>query len=140
MTKTLRQALPMVGAIALVGSAVMAGSGTALAGRPVPEIDGGESGNCWPSSGGYAYATNVDLSANKGRWGFVMATLVQDGEEPQEFFVDAPLQLRTEVMQRVEVHPPGPAKPAVMTVTVTDRKGVPYEGPASFVTTVRFCE
>lgn len=136
MTKTLRRALPLVGAITLVGSAFMAGSGAALAGKPAPQIDGAYRGFCSGSIDDTLYRTSVDLSG-KGRWAFVMVTLQLSGEPPQEFFADTPLKVRVAPGQEIQVTTPGGPKSATMTVTVTDRKGVPE--PTAAVTTPPFC-
>jgi protocatechuate 3,4-dioxygenase beta subunit len=66
-------------------------------------------------------------------------TLEQEGEDAQVFYVDPPLKLENELERQVQVSPVATRKRATMTVTVTDRKGVPLEGGTRSVTTPEFC-
>ena len=140
MNTALRRTIPLVASAALVSSALLAGTGAVLADKPVPEINDAQNWKCVPSGLDTRYEVRLDLSTNKGRWAFVTVTLNQeDGVAPQHFFVDPPLKLENEIGQFVEVKAPGGEMPATMTVTLTDRKGVPYAEPGSSVRSSTFC-
>ena len=136
MTRNLDRALPLACALTLAGSALMAGSGVALAGKAPPTITGADIGYCNESGDDTRYRTTVHLEG-KGRWGFVTVTLNLPSE-PLDFPVDEPLRVRLAPEQEIVVFAPGTPVPATITVTVTSRKGDPVQGES--VTTPLFCD
>lgn len=120
MNHILRRSVPLVGAAALVSSALLAGTGAALAGKADPVVDVGV-GHC-TGVVDFRYYTMADLSANKGRWIFIEAKLEVDGEVVA---TDPPHRVQTGLEQVALRHGVGGA--ANITVTLTDRKGVSLE-------------
>jgi len=133
--QALRKSITLLGALALVSSALMVGTGATLAAKPDP-VASVTGAKCGPLiSPDFQYRVTYDVSANKGRWLFVMGELtLADGTTP-----DTNHSVSTKVDKKrslqVETVVDGPAQPATMELIFTDRKGNPHGEPH----TTHFC-
>lgn len=140
MTKNLKRALPLMGAIALVSSALMTGSGAALAGKATPTatpVPG--PGSCdMRRVGETTYRVHWDLSDNNGRWFWAEAILVAGAEKyPTSLTNDARFE-KTSDMQ-VEGTVPGDPQSVTMLFQFYDRKGMPLGDPLPKTVTPPAC-
>ena len=134
MNDKVRKTLPLVGAIALTSSALLAGTGAAFAGKAGPTATP-DKGRCTylATSGETQYRVNFDLSANKGKWVFVRAELqVGDAEAIPAFPTTATRFDKNNNLQ-AEAKFSGAPESATMTLLFEDRKGNPLSSvPKAF--------
>ena len=80
MNDKIRKALPVVGALALTSSALLAGTGAALAKEPPTAVIDSTHSGCSQSGVLSYYDARFDLDINKGRWVYLSGELVVDDE------------------------------------------------------------
>lgn len=123
MHEKTRKILPLVGALALTSSALLAGTGAAFAGKAPPTAQA-NSPHCDTILGNGDYDVNVDFMANKGKW--VQVSVDIETLAGRNIKTNHSKATRHDMNKFlvVEATDPGtPAEPANAVVKIWNRKG-----------------
>ncbi|MGD8685030.1 MAG: hypothetical protein PVG27_13865 [Chloroflexota bacterium] len=127
MNKTHRRSRSLVGAVALVSSALLATSSVAVAGKPDPVVTA-RSGSCdervLGTTSTTTYRVQYDLTANKGRWLYATAELTIESND-YGTSLDPSERIDKKANLQVQARVEGPPQSATMVLQFLDRQGAP---------------